>query len=232
MAKKKQQAAAGAPAWMTTYGDMITLILCFFVLLFSMSVIREDKITKTMRAFQKQFSVLPKWKSTVQVFIESRRLTQTEANVLRQGPPGKSLNVQVIDPGKRMKIVLGGKSLFREWEHTLTPEGQRLIREKLAPDLRGFENKIAVRGHTASARYGAGAQFRDSWDLSYRRARSVMRFLVDECGIDEQRFRLVACGDTEPIRSNRLPDAREENRRVEVVMTEELVSDRAARIAP
>ncbi len=230
MAKKKKEAAAGAPAWMTTYGDMITLILCFFVLLFSMSEIKKDKVTKTMRAFRKQFGVLPKYKTTVQIFLETRRLTQTEASVLRQGPPGKSLNVVAIDPGKKMKIVVGGKSLFRENEHTITAEGRQVIRERVAPELRGFDNKVEVRGHTATAAYGGGSQYADAWNLSYRRAHAVMRFLVDECDIAERRFRLVACGDAEPLRSNRLPEARAENRRVEIIMTEELLTDREARI--
>ena len=44
MPKKKEEQEEGAPAWMVTYGDMVTLLLCFFVLLFSMSEIKKDKI--------------------------------------------------------------------------------------------------------------------------------------------------------------------------------------------
>ncbi len=232
MAKRREEEQEGAPAWMVTYGDMITLVLTFFVLLFSMSEIKKDKISKTMRAFQAQFGVLPKYKSTVQVFVESRRMTQTDANVLRRGPLGKHLQVQIIDPGKKMKIVIGGKALFRENDYRLTVEGKNLIREDVAPELRGFGNKVEVRGHAATAPYGAGSRFKDPWQLSYLRAREVMRFLVDESGLEERRFRVVACGDTEPIKSNLDPEGREANRRVEVVMTEEFVSTREERRQP
>ena len=55
MAKRKQEeAAAGAPAWMATYGDMVTLLLCFFVLLFSMSSINQEKFQKIMEYFTGQ----------------------------------------------------------------------------------------------------------------------------------------------------------------------------------
>ncbi|MBN1257348.1 MAG: flagellar motor protein MotB [Planctomycetes bacterium] len=232
MARKQKAPPAGAPAWLLTYGDMITLVLCFFVLLFSMSEIKKDKISKTMRAFQQQFGILPKYKSMVQVFVETRRLTQTEANVLRKGPPGKTPNVQVIDPGLKMKRVIGGKEYFNEWDHNLTIKGKQLIASKIAPELRGYDNRIEIRGHTASASYGGGSPYRDAWDLSYRRALAVMQYLVEECGLSEERFRLVACGDNDPIMSNLLPDAREYNRRVEIVMTEELVSDRELRKQP
>ncbi len=226
MAKKEPPAEEGAPAWMLTYGDMITLVLCFFVLLFSMSEIKKDEITKTMRAFQRQFGVLPAYKATIQVFVQSRRMTQTQANVLRRGPLGKQPNVQIIDQGKKMKIVLGGKSLFKENDYELMLEGKEMIKNDIAPDLKGYENKIEIRGHTASATYGPGSQWADAWELGYRRAKSVMQYLIDECGVEEKRCRVVSCGDTEPISTNLTAEGRTKNRRVEIVMTEEFVSER------
>lgn len=232
MARKKEDPPEGAPEWMLTYGDMITLVLCFFVLLFSMSEIRKDRLTKTMRSFQKLFSVLPKYKASVQVFVQPRTLTQTEANVLRKGPPGVSLNVETIDQGKKMKIAIAGKQLFRENEAILLPVGRTYLKTFIAPEMKGYENKIEVRGHTASAPKGSGGGFRDEWELSYARAYAVMRFLVDSCGIEEERFRVVAAGSTEPVNSNDISMGQESNRRVEVVMTEEFMVDRRTRLPP
>jgi chemotaxis protein MotB len=229
---KKEEDSGGAPAWLLTYGDMITLVLCFFVLLFTMSEIKKDKVTRTMRAFQAQFGVLPKYKASVQVFIEARRMTQTEANVLRQGPRGSHPNVQTLYEGNKTKTIIGGKTLFREGAYILTEEGRQLIMNQVAPDLKGYENKVEIRGHTASAAYGAGRGFQDAWDLSFRRAYAVMRLLVDECGIDERRLRVVACGDSEPRDTNLTPEGRERNRRVEIIMTEEFVSDRDVQLQP
>ena len=232
MAKRKEDPPEGAPEWLLTYGDMITLVLCFFVLLFSMSEIKADKLTRTMQAFQSQFGVLPRFKASVQIFVQPRTLTQTEANVLRNGPPGVNLNVEAIDQGKKMKIAIAGKQLFRQNEAILLPAGRTYLQTYIAPELKGYENKIEVRGHTAAAPSGTESSFRDEWELSYARAYAVMRYLVDTCGIEERRFRVVAAGSTEPITSNLTPMGQERNRRVEIVMTEEFISDRLERMNP
>ncbi len=121
--------------------------------------------------------------------------------------------------------MIGGKSLFRPQESELLPSGKELLRQEVAPDLRGFKNRIEVRGHTASGASGPGGMPEDTWFLAYLRAQSVMRYLVDECGIDIRRFRVVSCGDNEPLDSNLDPRGRERNRRVEVIMTEELIKE-------
>lgn len=128
-----------------------------------------------------------------------------------------------------MKIVLGGKSLFKENDYELLLSGKQMIKNDIAPELKGYENKIEIRGHTASAAYGPGSQWADSWELAYRRSKSVMQFLVDDCGIEQTRCRVVSCGDTEPIATNLTAEGRSKNRRVEVVMTEEFISERAER---
>jgi chemotaxis protein MotB len=223
MPKKEEKAPEGAPEWMLTYGDMVTLLLCFFVLLFTMSEIKKDKLSKTMRAFQKQFGVLPKYKATVQVFVQAQRMTETESNVLRRGPPGKHTAVQTIVEDEKMKVIVGGKSLFEADSAVLLPEGRQLLLTQVAPDLRGFKNRIEVRGHTAST----GRVDRDLWYLGYERAFAVMRFLADPNygGIDPRRFRVVSCSDNEPRATNLTDVGREENRRVEIIMTEEFIKE-------
>ena len=60
MAKKKEQPAEeGSPAWMATFSDLMNLLLCFFVLLFSMSSIDEKKWEEVAASFSSTFSVLP-----------------------------------------------------------------------------------------------------------------------------------------------------------------------------
>lgn len=225
MARRREEREEGAPAWMLTYGDMITLLLCFFVLLFSMSEIKKDKVSKTMKAFQKQFGVLPKYKATVQIFVVTQRMTQTQASVLRQGPPGRELNVQIIAEDERTKIIIGGKGIFRPRETELLPRMKDILKTSVAPDIKGFKHRIEVRGHTASATYDVAMEYSDPWYLGYQRAYRVMRYLVDECGIDERRFRVTSAADTAPQASNLSESGRQENRRVEIIMTEETIKD-------
>jgi chemotaxis protein MotB len=213
--------------WLISYADLITNMLCFFILLYAFANARGNMLEKTMRSFQARAGTTPSYRELGKSFVPPRRMNQTEANILRHGPLGEHLNVQMLDQGKKMKIVVGGKVLFQNDDYHITSEGKRLLQQTVCPDLRGYENKIEVRGHSST-----GPSFEDAWELSYRRATAVMRFLVDECGLDERRFRVVACGDTEPIKTNLTPEGREENRRVEVVMTEEFVTEREERRLP
>ena len=57
--KKTEEAPAGAPAWMATFSDLMNLLLCFFVLLFSMSTVDAEKFEMVIASLQSSFSILP-----------------------------------------------------------------------------------------------------------------------------------------------------------------------------
>ena len=209
----------GAPAWMTTYGDMITLLLCFFVILLTMMEMRKDKVTRTSRQFQKQFGVLPAYRAQQQVFKQPQTMTDIQAFVLRRGPKGKTTSVKTIREDQRTAITIGGTELFRPDSAELTPQGKQMLQEDIAPTLRGYQNRIDVRGHTASSGY------EDGWYLGFQRAYAVMSYLSEEGKISKRRFRVTSCADNEPIASNLTPKGREQNRRVEIIMTEEFIKD-------
>lgn len=223
MADDDEGGGEGAPAWMTTYGDMITLLLCFFVLLFTMMEIKQERVTRTMRQFQKQFGVLPAYKAQQQVFKRPQVMTTVQSFVLRRGPKGKRTTVRTITEDQRTKMTIGGTELFRPDSADLTPAGKQMLKEDVAPSLRGFRNRIDIRGHTASSGY------EDGWYLGFQRAYAVMNYLSNECNVDRRRFRVTSCGDNEPVASNQTPKGRDKNRRVDIIMTEEFIKDPDAR---
>ena len=59
MARRKEDPPKGSPAWMNTFADLMNLLLCFFVMLFSMSSVNEEKFEKVIASFQSTFSILP-----------------------------------------------------------------------------------------------------------------------------------------------------------------------------
>ena len=209
----------GAPAWMTSYGDMMTLLLCFFVLLFTMMELKQEKVTRTMRQFQKQFGVLPAYRASMQIFQRPQVLTETQTFVLRRGPKGDTTEVRTLVEDDRTKITIGGTELFRPDSAELTPAGELLLQTKIAPTIRGFRNRIDVRGHTASSTY------EDGWYLGFQRAYTVMNFLSQRCEIPSRRFRVTTCADNEPLETNQTAEGREKNRRVDIIMTEEFIKD-------
>lgn len=63
--KKEQSAPAGAPAWMATFSDLMNLLLCFFVILFAMSSVNEDKFQQLVASLSSSFSILPQGGSSI-----------------------------------------------------------------------------------------------------------------------------------------------------------------------
>lgn len=220
MARKKKSSGGGGPSVaefsaLTSFSDMMTLMLTFFVLLFTMSEPKKPRIQATMQAFMRQVGVLPHNASPMRPTMTPQRTSQEEANVLRRGPPGKRSEVMTLVENDRQKIIIGGEDLFRPGSAELSAKGKRLLQNDVAPDLKGFRNRIEVKGNTAQAT----DESQDLWALGYSRAYSVMRYLVDDCGIEEKRFRLISSADNEP----RDPGNPALNRRVEIIMTEAMV---------
>ena len=220
MARKKKSGGGGGPSVaefsaLNSFSDMMTLMLTFFVLLFTMSEPKKPRIQATMQAFMRQVGVLPFNASPLRPVMTPQRTSQEEANILRRGPPGKRSEVMTLVENDRQKIIIGGEDLFRAGSAELSAKGKRLLQADVAPNLRGFRNRIEVKGNTGQA----ADSTRNLWELGYDRAYSVMRHLVDECGIEERRFRLISAADNEPR------DATNQslNRRVEIIMTEAVV---------
>ena len=218
MARKKKHGGGPSVAEfsaLTSFSDMMTLMLTFFVLLFTMSEPKKPRIQATMQAFMRQVGVLPFNASPLRPVMTPQRTSQEEANILRRGPPGKRSEVQTLVENDRQKIIIGGEDLFRPGSAELSAKGKRLLQADVAPNLRGFRNRIEVKGNTAQATDAT----QNLWELGYARAYSVMRYLADDCGIEEKRFRLISAADNEP----RDPSNPALNRRVEIVMTEVMV---------
>lgn len=220
MARKKKQSGGGGPSIaefsaLTSFSDMMTLMLTFFVLLFTMSEPKKPRIQATMQAFMRQVGVMPHNQSPMRPTMTPQRTSQEEANILRRGPPGKRSEVQTVVENDRQKIIIGGEDLFRPGSAELSAKGKRLLQNDVAPDLKGFRNRVEVKGNTAQST----DETQDLWALGYARAYAVMRYLVDDCGLEEKRFRLISAADNEP----RDPGNAALNRRVEIVMTEAMV---------
>jgi chemotaxis protein MotB len=121
-------------------------------------------------------------------------------------------------------FTIGGPTLFEEGSAVVRPAALEELR-KLAVLLAGRRNKIVVRGHASTKYLPADSPFADLDELSFQRARNAKDVLV-EGGLDERVFRLEAVGTREPVRPRAVDKAEAaENRRVEIILTEQLVED-------
>jgi chemotaxis protein MotB len=231
---RKKRATAGAPAWMVTYGDMVTLLLTFFVLLLAMSEVKEEeRLIEFMQAVREAFGYIgggrqlpteelqiPKNLNEMRVLVvaihpEDLGYTHDE------GPQGKRDRVTSIRPGNHYQP--GGRFQFPELSAELNEADVARLAE-YAKQLRGYTTLIEVRGH-CSRRPVDGTPFIDHMDLSIQRARAVAAVLIDN-GINPQRVHVVGAGTNQPVtRSSPDADERRRNDVVELLQLDQTIDE-------
>ena len=235
--KRKEECKEGVPAWVVTYGDMMTLLLCFFVLLAAFSELKkEDEYQRAVDAVQEAFGyvggdgTIPvkdiPTRSMIQILeklaLQSQTKTRRSQNEI-EGMAGRFTRVKRVREG--LIFMIGGNSVFDPESAELKPQ----VREDLLTIgklLAGRDNKIAIRGHADSKTLSPTSPWEDLDELSYARAHAVKQFLVEETGLAEQRIYLEARGDSEPLRPRAAsPNDQQVNRRVEIILTEAVVED-------
>ena len=238
MGKKCKCPPAGAPEWVMTYGDMMSLLLCFFIILVSLSEIKkEDQYRAIVEEVKKAFGMkggggkVPSPddpKLSLMKRLEELQIRQTThkdpSNTDDPGMEGKEAQVTRVREG--MLFTQGGRVTFDPGSADLSDRAKRSIRT-VAELIRGYNNKVEVRGHAASMELNEKSQYPDLWTLSYARAKAVMDYLTSrDVGIRPDRIRLIANADAEPLIKRVYSVAGQEpNRRAEVLVMEALVKD-------
>ncbi len=240
MARKKKKAPEGAPEWMVTYGDMMTLLMCFFVMIVAMSEIKkDDKFKKVVDSIQRQFGYnsgigiaptdQPADVSPTVVEMatadENKDLTKGLSN--EDGQVGDRDLVERIYPGRR--YVVGAAIRFAPGSAALQPSAyEPLLR--IAAKIRGLRHRVELRGHTSAVPLPADSEHKDHMQLSLARAIAIREWMIgsaeDRGRIDTRRIVVVGVDKYEPLRA-RAYEAEQwaKNDRVDVIMDETLVTD-------
>jgi len=236
MARAKPAQPKGAPDWLVTYGDAMTLLLCFFVILVSMSEFKNDqRFQNVMESLRRAFGgyvgsvgSLPIKDTPTNTLIQQLLELEVPIHKKNQGDSdeegihGKKFRVTNVRDG--LEVVVGGRITFDRFSATLQPEARDLL-AKTAERIRGYNTKILVRGHATREPLPADSLYEDARDLSYARARAAAQLLIEN-GVRPIRLALVAVGDAEPlVRQAYTEERRSLNRRVEVLVTEDLIDD-------
>lgn len=234
MPLKKAEAPSGAPDWVLTYGDLMSLLLCFFILLAAMA--NYDKQDKRMMAALESIrealgnpgqegyvtaKELDLHSLMVQLQSLAAKIIQRNNSVSDdEGITGRYCRVRKVRDG--LEVMMGGPIAFGPNESRLEPEADLMVQE-IARSTRGHRNRIEVRGHAAIEASAGDRQYIDPVTLSYLRSRAVYDRLV-ELQIEPDRIRILAAGPHEPIRrAEGLPVDPAENRRVEIVVQQATV---------
>ncbi|MEM7229462.1 MAG: OmpA family protein [Planctomycetota bacterium] len=237
MPKKKQKEEQGIPEWVVTFGDMMSLLLCLFILLQMFSELkREHEYQRVVTAVKEAFGyqggigVLPvdnpPLKSIIETLEEMTLKNDHDKSKISNnndpGVDGPDTRVKKIKEG--IVFTIGGPSIFDPESAEVKPAMREQL-ERLAKLLDGRSNEIRIVGHAAAKYPSENFKWKDLDALSYARAEAARDVLV-ELGIDNRMLRLVAAGTREPLSPRATGGAEaSENRRVEIILTEHLVDD-------
>jgi chemotaxis protein MotB len=208
----EQDPPGGVPEWVVTYGDMMSLLLTFFIMLVSLGELKgEQKFKTMMQSIMQRLGYISGPASPsgeafpMNSLVEGLNRLGSKAEkqpdpgrggVNRGGPTGEDLRVYRNRDG--VCVSMGGPLVFAPGSAELSPAAQRALLA-IAVRLAGKPNKIEIRGHTSSQPPPAGSPFADNTILSYERARAVYRILSEsEPMIPTERMRVAASGETEP----------------------------------
>ena len=230
--RRKTDSSGGGQGWLATYGDMVTLLLTFFVFLFAFSTIDVQKFEKLLLSFQGALGVLPGGKaveeettnpfggqtaadagSSAQQTPDVNHIAERVIALVRREQLESQVSITVDQRG--ITISLSEQVLFDTGVADVRPEGQRLI-HKMGLLLAEVPNLISVEGHTDGVPL-RGGPYRDNWGLSAMRAAGIASFLASD-SIGPGRLQAVGFGPTKPLVPNDTPEHRRLNRRVDLVV--------------
>ena len=191
--------------WLITYSDMVTLLLSFFLLLYSFSVMPEDRQ-------QELVGELNTVSSNHQV-VQAPREQELEKAAREIASHFEKDQTFVENTEAEVTVGLSSAVTFATGEDALSPAGQDAL-AKAAAILAKLPNTIRVEGHTDDVPV-RGGRFSSNWHLSAARAQSVVRLLMAH-GVDPRRLQVVGYGDVRPRHPNDTVEGRAANRRIEM----------------
>ena len=222
----------GAPKWVVTFGDLMSLLLCFFVLLLSFSNMDRQKYKQVAGSLEKAFGVqrklkvmdIPKgMKMIAKDFDQEVIATRIKEDL------GKEIDELIQDELSELKdqvsvdaeeneviIRLMGESTFDSGKAEIRSRLKPLL-QKVAQVLRTSEGDIVIAGHTDNVPV-LGGPYQTNLRLSAARASAVAEYFINYANIDPKRISTMGFGEYRPIESNDTPAGRQKNRRVEIIL--------------
>jgi chemotaxis protein MotB len=217
--------------WLISYADMITLLMVFFIVLFSMSVLDASKYRAVAESFAEAIGggptdALPVINETAPTSPDG---TAENDNVINAQTPEDlaaqleqkiadadlTKDVKVITDERGVVLLLTNSLLFEEARALLLPKGRDVL-GRLIPIVAAQGKPLVVEGHTDSQPINTG-QFPSNWELSTTRATNVLRFMLSR-GVPPTSLTAAGYADTHPRGANQTETGRAANRRVEIIL--------------
>ncbi|MDQ7045962.1 MAG: flagellar motor protein MotB [Sulfurimonas sp.] len=234
MAKKKcPDCEECLPAWLAAFGDLMSLLLCFFVLLLSMASMDAKKISEAIGSLSGAMSVLEGGNQTE---ISKKRIQKAtpldvteettevvnkvqqaigDTNEMQEKGQTESITIEEAQDG--FVIELPASLLFKAGSASVENQDTLLFLKRIALIIEELpiDTRVSVQGHTDDQGPGAKSPYKDNWELSSARAISVLQELLLD-GVSGSRISAEGYAEFKPVATNATKSGREKNRRVEL----------------
>jgi len=237
--KKKEQGGPSGQEWLTTYSDMVTLMLCFFVIFFNPDDVTQGQMEAIATSLRVGgIGAMPggmtlsagrnaELGNTI-MSLPSMERGRVMGTALRRAtsvfsPEIRTQKIKVTQDERGLVVTLAGDAFFNPASARINIESTREILMRLgtylsSEELRG--RKFRIEGHTDAVDVDPVGPWEDNWQLSVERSRAILRYLA-AIGVDERRFQIAGFADTVPVSSNATEEGRANNRRVEIIIVDE-----------
>lgn len=236
--------------WMLTYSDMVTIVLCFFIIFFVTSANENSVLYEIKEKLDGKLNVLETEKE--QLMNDKEQLEDDYEDLTKKNQMLKNKNISLAEELFQLKNIVEDVNtsneefieylrenglledvylvqndeglLIRFKDSILFDSGEadlkgqaNIILEKIADKVKDIDNRIRIEGFTDDKPIET-LRFPSNWELSASRAISVVRYFVEEEGMNPDRFSFTGWGEYKPISSNDTKQGRNKNRRIEITI--------------
>ena len=232
MGKFEKQQKAGLPDWMGTYGDLVTLLLCFFIMLFATAEVDAGKFDILIQAFNPDVFDFTGGDNIIGEMDKeeanemSDYFTEELAYQSQLKDLESALDEFVSDENldDSLEIIRDNDKITLRFDSSLLFEsGKAVLKNDVKPHLKKLSETlpkdydIQIEGHTDNLKIN-NHEFSSNWELSAFRGINVLKYLIDSCGIDSDRLSVAGYGEFRPIATNDTAEGRSQNRRVDIIL--------------
>ena len=241
--RRQRQNSGGAginsAGWLTTFNDLVTLLMVFFVLLFTMSSVDGRKMQDFQYALQSGLGILKEGqmvnisvKTTQPIEDLSHIKTQAEGVKVSPGERLKGLlsdkliksleadfGIEITQTSRGIRLSFENQIIFDFGKADINPAGFTML-DQIAKAIQKVPKRVRVEGHTDNIPIQT-ARFPSNWELSVARAVNVVKYFAEVGNIDPHRLSAVGYGESRPVVANDTASNRAKNRRVEILLITE-----------
>lgn len=223
--RKKKGEDINTNGWLDTYADTITLLLTFFILLYSISAIDSQKLNKLAEAMKKSLqgsTNITEIKNIEDLKVgegksDYENLAEKLNTVIEQNALTDVVKIREEERG--VVLQLDETILFDSGEAVLKDYSRNIL-NTITTVIKNIDNDVLIEGNTDNIPIN-NEYFKSNWELSTARAVSIVRYFVETKELSPTRFSVKGYAEYKPLVENNTEENRSINRRVDILIVEQ-----------